>query len=338
MNKQMVNRQLKCFIYVSLCAGLLAACGPVQSGRWYDRERWREPADVFFGKESSQKQAQETANARASQQASQQTSQQTSMRDIIQVRAGDNYYKIARRYGVSPRALIEANQAQPPYNLQQGQDLILPTNQSVVIEKGDTLYSLSRQYGVDVRSLAWHNNLSAPYHLAVGQTLYLPASGKRQQVQTAQIGQAGQKAQAKRATKQTALPPTPARKGQFINPVQGQGEIISTYGGKENGLHNDGINIAVPLGTEVKAAETGVVVYAGNNLENYGNLILIRHSGGYVTAYAHNSVLLAKAGDKVTQGQVIAESGSTGNITTPQVHFEIRKGKLALDPQKLIES
>lgn len=317
MNKQMLNRQLRCFIYVSLCAGLLAACGPVQSGRWYDRERWREAADVFFGKDSSQEQAQETASAPAPQQAS--------MRDIIQVVAGDNYYKIARRYGVSPRALIEANQAQPPYNLQQGQELILPTAQSVVIEKGDTLYSLSRRYNLDVRSLAWHNNLSAPYHLDVGQTLYLPASGKRPPAQT-------------RQTNQAALPPTPARKGQFINPVQGQGEIISTYGGKENGLHNDGINIAVPLGTEVKAAETGVVVYAGNNLETYGNLILIRHSGGYVTAYAHNSVLLAKAGDKVAQGQVIAESGSTGNITTPQVHFEIRKGKLALDPQKLIES
>jgi len=321
----MLNRPFKCVIYVSLCAGLLAACGPVQSGRWYDRERWREAADIFFGKDSSQKQeqeqAQETANAPAP------------IRDIIQVRAGDNYYKIARRYGVSPRALIEANQAQPPYNLQQGQELILPTAQSVVIERGDTLYSLSRRYNLDVRSLAWHNNLSAPYHLAVGQTLYLPASSKRPQAETRQASRADA-----RVARQVALPPTPTRKGQFINPVQGQGEIISTYGGKENGLHNDGINIAVPLGTEVKAAETGVVVYAGNNLETYGNLLLIRHSGGYVTAYAHNSVLRVKAGDKVTRGQVIAESGSTGNITTPQVHFEIRKGKLALDPQKLIES
>ena len=115
-----------------------------------------------------------------------------------------------------------------------------------------------------------------------------------------------------------------------------QGDIIATYGKQEEGTHNDGINIAVPLGTDVKAAENGTVVYAGDALEGYGNLILLHHAEGYVSAYAHNDEFLAKLGDKVKRGQSIAKSGRSGDITRPQVYFEIRKGTNALDPLKYI--
>ncbi len=95
---------------------------------------------------------------------------------------------------------------------------------------------------------------------------------------------------------------------------------------------NDGINIALPEGTQVKAAEAGVVAYAGSELKGYGNLVLIRHPNGFVTAYAHNGDISVKRGDQVTRGQTIARSGQSGNVGSPQLHFELRKGSQPVDP------
>lgn len=114
------------------------------------------------------------------------------------------------------------------------------------------------------------------------------------------------------------------------------GKIISNFGPTANGLHNDGINIAAPRGTPVHAAENGVVVYAGNQLRGFGNLLLIRHADGWVTAYAHNDTLLVKKGEQVKRGQVIARVGSTGNVSSPQLHFELRKGTEAVDPKIML--
>ena len=114
-----------------------------------------------------------------------------------------------------------------------------------------------------------------------------------------------------------------------------RGTIIAGFGAKPNGEKNDGINLAVPEGTSVKAAEAGTVIYAGNELEGYGNLILIRHADGWVSAYAHNKDLLVKRGDTVTRGQTIAHAGMTGSVTSPQVHFELRKGVNAGQPARL---
>jgi murein DD-endopeptidase MepM/ murein hydrolase activator NlpD len=114
------------------------------------------------------------------------------------------------------------------------------------------------------------------------------------------------------------------------------GRVIAGYGATPNGQQNDGINIALPENTPVKAAEDGVVAYAGNELKGYGNLVLVRHPNGYVTAYAHAKELLVKRGDQVKRGQVIARSGQTGNVNTPQLHFEIRKGSSPLDPTRFL--
>ncbi|MBN8958070.1 MAG: M23 family metallopeptidase, partial [Rhizobiales bacterium] len=94
--------------------------------------------------------------------------------------------------------------------------------------------------------------------------------------------------------------------------------------------------LAVPEGTSVKAAEDGVVAYAGNELKGYGNLVLVRHSNGYVTAYAHASSLKVKRGDKVKRGQIIALAGQTGSVSSPQLHFEIRKGSSPVDPMPFL--
>ncbi|MGA7000635.1 MAG: M23 family metallopeptidase, partial [Pseudolabrys sp.] len=120
----------------------------------------------------------------------------------------------------------------------------------------------------------------------------------------------------------------------FRWPVRGR--VIAGFGSKPNGTQNDGINLAVPEGTPIKAADDGVVAYAGNELKGYGNLVLIRHSNGFVSAYAHASELMVKRGDTIKRGQVIAHAGQTGNVTSPQLHFEIRKGSTPVDPTQYL--
>jgi murein DD-endopeptidase MepM/ murein hydrolase activator NlpD len=119
--------------------------------------------------------------------------------------------------------------------------------------------------------------------------------------------------------------------GDFRWPARGR--VIAGFGANGG---NEGINIAVPEGTPVKAAEAGTVTYAGSEVKGYGNLILVKHENGYVSAYAHNGSLNVKRGEQVKRGQVIATSGQTGNVTSPQLHFEIRKGASPVDPMKYL--
>ena len=116
-----------------------------------------------------------------------------------------------------------------------------------------------------------------------------------------------------------------------------KGKVVAAFGPRPDGTHNDGVNLSVPLGTEVHAAESGVVAYAGSELKGYGNLILVRHDNGWITAYAHNEEMLAKRGDKVKRGQVIAKAGKSGQVDAPQVHFELRQGSKPVDPAPFME-
>ena len=299
---------------------VLAACAPVTSNRWYDSERGAEPTPFF-----------ERLIARKPQ-----------LGDVIAARKGDNYYRIATRHNVSLRALIEVNRARPPYLLNPGDQVRLPLPRTYVVQRDDTLYAISRRYGVDMSYLARANALPAPYRIDTGQQLKIPyAGGKRvaskRATTTRTASRTGQKTT--RTTKSTrkARPQAaraPSRAGRFVRPLQGN--VISSFGPKAGGLHNDGINIASPAGTPVKAAENGVVVYAGNELRGYGNLLLVRHSDGWVSAYAHTARFHVKQGQRVKQGQVIADVGQTGNVKRPQLHFELRKGTRAVNPNSLI--
>ena len=116
----------------------------------------------------------------------------------------------------------------------------------------------------------------------------------------------------------------------FLWPVRGR--ILSVYGTEAGGVHNDGINISAPQGTTVSAAESGTVAYAGNELRGFGNLLLIKHADGWVTAYAHNQVLLVKKDQKIRRGQPIARVGNSGGVDPAQLHFELRRGTKAVDP------
>ncbi len=132
----------------------------------------------------------------------------------------------------------------------------------------------------------------------------------------------------------SAGPAAGTGKGPFVWPVQGK--VIGAFGSSKDGMKNDGINIAAPNGAPVVAAADGTIAYAGNELRGFGNMILIRHDGGYVTAYAHNASLLVKKGDKVKRGQTIARVGQTGAVFGPQLHFEIRKGTQPVDPMSFL--
>jgi len=136
-----------------------------------------------------------------------------------------------------------------------------------------------------------------------------------------------------------SLPPAIAQApeaGLFRWPAKGR--IISAFGSRDlNGINN-GINISMPEGTPVKAAEAGVVAYSGDDIKKFGKLVLIKHENGYVSAYAHNGELDVKKGDVVKRGQVIAKSGVSGDVTSPQLHFQLRKGEQPVDPIKYLDT
>lgn len=262
------------------------------------------------------------------------------------VKRGETLYRISREKNIPIRSLIEANDLQPPYTLQAGQRLVIPGGRFHVVQRGDTVYSISRTYGVDMATLTRTNNVPPPYRIRVGQRLQLP-SKVNTQVASADEGPSPRGVPVSRphyatttattqATARGPLPAPPVPSGDFVWPAQGK--IISSFGAKENGLHNDGINIAVASGSPVHASQNGVVAYAGNELKGYGNLLLVRHANGWMTAYAHNSKLLVRRGDTVVRGQTISLAGNTGSVTSPQVHFEVRKGAKAVDPRSVIGS
>ena len=111
---------------------------------------------------------------------------------------------------------------------------------------------------------------------------------------------------------------------------------MSRFGALGKGLQNDGINILAPRGTPIRAVQNGVVAYSGNELRGFGNLLLIKHTGGWISAYAHNDQLLVKTGDQVRRGQVVSRVGSTGSVDKPQLHFELRRKNRAVDPERYL--
>jgi len=200
-----------------------------------------------------------------------------------------------------------------------------------VVKQGETVYRISNTHGVEVREVARLNGLDRSYTISPGQRLTLP--GGEGQVVAAAYPQASG---APRPYAKPVLPPPPAPAGGFMWPVEGR--IVSNFGPKDGGLHNDGINIAVPEGTPIRSAQNGVVAYVGNELRGYGNLVLVRHADGWVTAYAHAGKILVQRGEQVARGQTIALAGKTGSVSSPQIHFEVRKGSKPIDPKRIVKA
>ncbi len=256
------------------------------------------------------------------------------------VEKGDTPHTIAEKLGVDEKALIERNNLNPN-NLRIGQVLAVPSKSAKPVVAA-----------IDDTPLAEPAVDTAPEVRKV-KTTTIPAPGASLAEEEASPSVPGAKSSGKsgsapsdiaaspeitgeersRVTSTDQLPaPDPMSGNSFRWPVKGR--VIAEFGTRPDGGHNDGIDVAVPQGTLVKAAENGVVAYAGNELKGYGNLVLIRHANNWVSAYANNEEILVKRGDKVSRGQVIAKAGATGSVSQPQVHFELRKGSRPVDPTK----
>ena len=256
------------------------------------------------------------------------------------------------------RSIIEENNLTAPFILYPNQRIMLRPPNAYIVRRGDSLYSIAKKYGTNVYQLAKQNSIDAPYTIFSGQKILVPYKIIKKTSEPL-IENTVRKQKPRKNNKlieQTKLlneskkrvvsiqEHNEKRKNQFSSNIKNsqifiwpvQGEITSQFGPGGKGLHNDGINILVPEGSDVVASESGVVVYSGNELQGFGNLLLIKHSNGWMTAYGHNDQLLVSRGDKVKKGQIISYSGSSGNVRIPQLHFEIRKGTKAVDPLKYL--
>ena len=291
----------------------------------------------------------------------------------VTVAYGETVESIARKYGVPASAILETNGFRDGASLRPGQRVVIPRYVSAsaanapapqmsapriaenvhIVEPGESLLGIAHKHGVTLVALARANNIQPYAKISIGDRLTIPGGRHvaERQTPTPQVAQPRTVAAEKVASApaQSARVATPEHQTDeavsktaeaagslpsFRWPVKGR--IIAAFGPRPNGVPNDGINLAVPEGTPIKAADDGVVAYAGNELKGYGNLVLIRHANGYVSAYANASQLLVKRGDTIKRGQVIAHAGQTGNVTSPQLHFEIRKGSTPVDPIKYL--
>lgn len=260
------------------------------------------------------------------------------------VSSGDTIYSIAWKYELDPFELARWNNLTSPYRIYPGQRLKMkpgassggkpssqarsssgkqPRPDAIKVRDGDTLYALARRYDMSTSELASINGLKSPYIITPGQTLKLkaPVADNRKP-----------KSSGKTRTSTASLPDDD-RKVSWQWPVQG--ELITTF--KSNKSGRKGIDIAGREGKDIRAAAPGKVVYSGNGLISYGNLVIIKHNRTYLSAYAHNRKLLVKEGDSIKAGQVIAELGKTGT-DSPRLHFEIRKNGKPVNPLNYLPS
>lgn len=286
------------------------------------------------------------------------------------VQRGDTVYRIATQFGVPMRSFIETNRLEPPYTLFVGQVLTIPPKPSHVVRRGETVYRIAQMHNVDLSALVRVNDLKPPYVIYIGQALQLPgttepkedpavaslpplaAQGGAPSVSPPSAATAAAPEPASQAPapseepktrvaaapppKAEAIPTPPPRQGKGLEwPVRGK--VVVPYGSVAKGMRNDGINISAKLGTSVRAAESGVVAYAGNELKGFGNMLLIKHSGGLITTYAHADQIKVQRGATVKRGQIIASVGQTGSVTSPQLHFEVRQGAKAVDPMQYLD-
>jgi murein DD-endopeptidase MepM/ murein hydrolase activator NlpD len=229
-----------------------------------------------------------------------------------------------------------------------------------VVANGETLTSIAHRHRIPVRELVSANNMTAETPLKIGTRLTIPAKaaqvaknapGVPAPAKPIMVAQAkpGPSPASVKPSEQTAHIATPAPAAQSEEAPAGtagmpafrwplRGRVVTNFGAKTAGGSNDGIDLAVPEGTAIRAADDGVVAYAGNELKGYGNLVLVRHANGFVTAYANASELSVKRNDQVHRGQVIAKSGQTGTAANPQLHFEIRKNSAPVDPMQYLPS
>ena len=245
------------------------------------------------------------------------------------VMPGETASGVAERYGLTLQQLVSANRLESPYTIYVGQVLRLrsspPTPPSYRVKRGETLLAIAQRHGLTLDEVRRRNPGLNVDRIQAGQHIRLA------QHQATRRQPASREASARRAQRVAATAPVPelSREG-FVWPVNGT--IVTRFGPSDDGRRSDGIDIAAAAGSTVRAAESGIVVYSGEDIPSMGRMLMIRHDGGFVTAYAHNRALLVRAGDAVRRGQPVAQVGATGDVEAPRLHFELRKGKRPIDP------
>ncbi len=287
----------------------------------------------------------------------------------VTVRPGQSLGRIAETYHVPSRTIIAANHLSPPYKVEIGQRLVIPGaagGAPMMASGGPPMTVSSAPLPPPLMSAPPMASPTMPPVAAASSppgrspdvipldgppsatpppaapprtaTLTPPAAAGPASAGPRETSAAAEaRAESAPAAGGAAAPSggaTLPHGGHFAWPVRGH--VLAGYGVATGGAHNDGINIAAPRGAPIAAVDGGVVAYAGNELRGYGNLVLVKHPDGWITAYAHCDELLVKRGDKVSRGQVIAKVGATGGVTEPQLHFELRRGKQAVDPREFL--
>jgi murein DD-endopeptidase MepM/ murein hydrolase activator NlpD len=252
--------------------------------------------------------------------------------ESVKVRPGQTLSGIAHTYHAPMQVIAEANHLTPPYRIEVGRTLIIPQAGHPAVPPTSAPGS-----GAPPPTSEEVAALTRPTAVSPDRTSVLPAAPTptvaaeplRPDVKpsAAPPGSAEEPPAVALPPPRTSAPDS----GTFLWPVRGH--VLAAYGSGRDGTHNDGINIAAPRGAAVEAADGGVVAYAGNELRGYGNLILVKHPNGWISAYGHCDQILVKRGDKVARGQTIARVGSTGNVAEPQLHFELRRDNRAVDPR-----
>jgi lipoprotein NlpD len=285
------------------------------------------------------------------------------------VAQGETLFALSRRTGVDVNDLISANSLQAPYIIKTGQIVIIPPLRYHRVEHGETASSIARRYDVTLLDIVRINNLAEPYGVVIGQRVKLPSDDEVMtvhapplKVPTPAVVPAPPPVVAATPAPIPAPAPVPlkppvvasvpaplpppapvpqapltatADAPRFLWPVRGR--VVAGFGDQGNGRFNDGVNLAVTKGESVKVAADGVVLFA-QTMRGFGNLILVRHAGNWLTAYAHNDTLLVARGTSVKRGEVIARAGQTGTVTSPQLHFEVRRGSKPVNPVQFLPS
>lgn len=259
------------------------------------------------------------------------------------VQPGDTLRGIGNRTGAGSEAIARVNGLQAPYVIRAGQRLAIPAGRYHAVRAGETGIAIARAYGVAWTRIIADNQLQAPFTLRVGQRLLLPdpaSSPPTIEQQAAaftldidDIMTGGQPAGAAAPRAASPAPPAAAA-SRFAWPIDGQ--IIQRFGPGPSGRLNQGINIAAALGTPVHAAGDGTILYAGNEIGLLGGVILVDHGGGWVSAYGHLDRVAVRAGDRVRSGAVIATAGDSGQVQSPQLHFELRQNRQPVDPLRYL--
>ena len=269
------------------------------------------------------------------------------------VRVGDSLQRIAERLGAGADAIARANDLVPPFIVRKGQRLTVPAGRYHLVRPGETGIAIARAYGIEWSRIVEENALAEPYVLRAGQRVVIPGAPGSTPSRTERaaafkldiddILTGGEPAL---ASNQTPAPPTatprrvlpstaaivaPSRlRSGFIWPVDGR--VVKRFGPGASGERNDGIKIAVPEATPIRAVADGVVAYVGNGVAALGGLVLVKHGDRWTSVYGHASKLLVQRGQAVKRGQTIALSGDTGYADRPEVHFELRRGRVPVDP------